>query len=106
MKDGKAQDIVVLDQRQGCTVPCDWVEFGQVQIAKGQHVAACRYVGSEIYEVSTPEGWQYEDSLTTNHTYMPDDKMDEQLLFLRTERNTDFYLSATTGEVVGIGRTK
>lgn len=34
--EGKALDIVVADQQEGLTIPCDWLEFGVLQLSKGR----------------------------------------------------------------------
>ena len=35
-QDGHTQDVVVADQMRGLTVPCDWAEFGQIELQPGQ----------------------------------------------------------------------
>jgi hypothetical protein len=39
---GKCADIAVVDQQQGSTEPCDWLEFSRIPFGKdGGHIAAC-----------------------------------------------------------------
>src|ERR1700730_405151 len=32
LRDGQSQDIVVADQMRGLTVPCDWADFGRIEM--------------------------------------------------------------------------
>src|SRR6266853_2559098 len=62
-QDGHAQDVVVADQMRGFTVPCDWAEFGQIELQPGQTVSAVRIKGATEWQLFCPEGWKYEGSL-------------------------------------------
>lgn len=105
LENGNAKDIVVVDQNHDFAVPCDWAEFGSV-VLDGNRVAVCRIKNSEENILYTPEGWTYKDSLSNQHGFIPTEKKDERLLYLRTDGNVDVYLDAHTGEEVYVGRTR
>lgn len=67
LRSGKAMDLAVLDQLRGPTTPCDWLEFGYINMSPTDNkVAACRLVGSQTMELVTPNGWKYEGSLSAS----------------------------------------
>jgi hypothetical protein len=103
VNDGKAIDVAVLDQHSGLCVPCDWLEFGHVQL-KGNRVAACRAVGSMDNVMITPDGWKYEGSLSQTFGFVPTGQEERSLRFLRHERGVDVFLNLVTGEEVFVGR--
>jgi hypothetical protein len=67
-------DIVVIDQYQGPTLPCPWVEFGSFEVGDtGISVPVCwLFEGNRIMDglhlktlnmqLSAPEGWKPEDT--------------------------------------------
>ena len=107
LENDEAEDFVVVDQQRGFCAKCNWAEFGTIRESddhKGP-VAACRAVDSENHGLWTPDGWQYEGSLSQTFGYVPSEHLDRSLTFLRHERGLDVYLSALTGEEVYVGRT-
>ena len=97
--DGKAKDIVVVDQMVGPCSPCDWVEWGHLGIDKDLHtVAACRLKQSEETKVFLPEGWRYEESLTAQFHFIPGEKLDSQLKLIGTKGNVQEYYDPLTGK--------
>lgn len=72
VRQGQAIDLVVADQRGGLLQSCDWADFGLAQLpaalAKGSttppKVAACRRVGAATTEITVPEGWRWEKSIS------------------------------------------
>ncbi len=70
LHDGKAVDLVVADQQHGLAVPCDWAEFGRIDLDGNleDNVGACRLVGSGGKQIVMPEGWTYENSLSARFT--------------------------------------
>ena len=107
VEDGRANDIVVLDQQRGPAGPCDWVEFGHVSLDNdpSKKVAACRLKGSTSMQIVRPEGWQYDGSLSSSFGFVPSGAEDKSLEFLGHENGLDVYLSKLTGKKVYIGRT-
>ncbi len=105
--EGKARDLVVVDQMRGPMVACDWIEFGHVSLDGNpdRRVAACRRVGSSSKQVVMPEGWSFETSLSGSYGFVPTEHADRSLRFLRHEDGLDVYLNELTGEEVFVGRT-
>jgi hypothetical protein len=102
--DGAARDMVIIDQISGPAIRCDWVEFGHVSI-NGHRIAAARLVGSTFHKLFTPEGWQFEGSLTQSFVFVPTGAVSKSLRFLRSENGLDIYLNLLTGKEVYVGRT-
>ena len=103
---GKAEDVVVIDQRGGPTTPCEWIEFGHVDWQNsGQKVAAARLVGSSSKELATPEGWTYKNSISSSYRFMPSPDLDKQMKFLRRQNGLDVYLDLESGEELYVGRS-
>jgi hypothetical protein len=105
LKDGNSQDIVVADQMKGPATPCDWAEFGRVDMAPGQTVSAIQLKGAASKKIFCPDGWTYEQSLSGNFGFAPEWAQDKSLKFLRHENGLDIYLNVLTGKEVLIGRT-
>ena len=65
LEDNKAIDIVVAYQEQGLTASCDWAEFDKIDYTGiGSNVSVCRMVGTKGKTLITPDGWDYENSLS------------------------------------------
>ncbi len=106
MQDGKCRDISFALQGDGITVPCDWLEYGAVELAPGETVAAVQLKGTTNRRVACPEGWTYERSLSRQFAVVPPTQLDTSLKFLRHENGLDVYLNVLTGKEVFIGRTE
>ena len=75
--DGRAIDIVVVDQLRGPTTRCDWVEFGHVPHESGTgRIACCRLNGSTLTHVAMPDGWVYEESLSSSYGFVPSEHVE------------------------------
>jgi len=104
---GQSIDIAVADQQRGLTAPCDWLEFGRVNLgSSGASVACCRLVGSKSMQIFTPEGWKFEGSLSDNFGFCPSETAEKRLNFLRRESEVDVYYDSLAGKEVYIGQTK
>jgi len=68
LRDGLAQDLVVVDQQRGPVDRCDWVEFGRVRLDEGD-VSVCRLIGTTDDTFVTPANWTYQDSLSHRFSY-------------------------------------
>jgi hypothetical protein len=106
LRSEKAVDLAVVDQLRGLTTPCDWLEFGHINMGTNQEVAACRLAGSQTMQVFTPDGWEYEGSLSASQGFVSNENVNKDLKYLRTENGVDVYLNKTTGKEVYIGRTR
>ena len=84
--EGKAQDLVVVDQLRGPTSQCDWVEYGHVEI-RGHRVAIARLMDDPSTTMAAPMDWAYEGSLTHKHVFVnPDARSTVELLALANQR--------------------
>ena len=106
LADGVAQDIVVADQQRGLAVPCDWAEFGRVDLhgKSGKQVTACRLTGSTVTELVTPDGWLYDGSISSQFMFVETGWVPEFMDFLRHENGLDVYRDLKTGKEVYVGR--
>jgi hypothetical protein len=86
-----ARDLVVVDQNRGPMMPCTWIEFGHIPMDKDERkrVAACRLVGSRENRLFTPEGWEYDNSLSASYGFVPNEHAHRSLKFLRREGGLD-----------------
>jgi hypothetical protein len=105
LKDGKSQDIVVADQMRGFTNPCEWAEFGSIEMNPRQRVSAAQLKDTTRKQIFCPDGWSYEGSLSQQFGFVPTGQQDKSLKFLRREDGLEVYLNILTGEEVYVGRT-
>lgn len=103
LRNGRAIDLVVVDQQRGPTTGCDWVEFGKLEGAVC--VSACRRRGEPDLPMACPEGWTYEGSLSQTFGFTPLETVDDSLAFLRHDDGVDVYLDRRTGKEVYIARS-
>jgi len=83
MEEGKCVDLAVCDQQFGLTADCDWIEFchlpidgGKVAVAwifEGERFGFGVHMSSASFELATPPGWQFEDSLSDKFQFIPFD---------------------------------
>ncbi|HTK27153.1 MAG TPA: hypothetical protein VL327_11390 [Pyrinomonadaceae bacterium] len=106
LENGEAVEIAVVDQLNGITTNCDWLEYGNILLDEKYKVAACRFVGSEVMTLLTPDGWKYENSLSHNGGYVLPERLRKGFKFLRHQDGLDVYLNTVTGKEVFIGRTE
>jgi Flp pilus assembly protein TadD len=96
---GTAVDIVVVDQREGPTAPCAWIEFYRQEVPGGM-VSAARLAGSRDKELFCPDGWDFEHSLSKRFEFHPKSIVGENLEFLRRELDNDVFRNRLTGKEV------
>jgi hypothetical protein len=99
-------DIGVAIQGDGLALPCDWLDYGTIEIAPGQTVCAAWLKDSASRQVFCPERWSYERSLSRQYVATPPQHVGASLTFLRHEDGIDVYRDASTGKEVFIGRAK
>ncbi|HOC57646.1 MAG TPA: hypothetical protein PKI20_18655 [Verrucomicrobiota bacterium] len=106
LREGQAEDLVVVDQQRGFAAPCIWAEFGQVdwQGDPTKKVSACRAVKSTRTELVTPDGWTYEGSLSSRFVFVEAGRVPEFMDFLRHENGLDVYRDLRTGKEVYVSR--
>jgi len=107
LNEGKAVDIVVVDQQRGLAAPCDWAYFGTGNLDgdSSKRVAGCQATAGTDDPLITPEGWRYEGSLSQTFAFAPAEHMDKSLKFIRHEDGIDVYYNLLTGKEVYLGRT-
>lgn len=101
---GNALDIVVVDQLQGPTTPCDWIETG-IFTCEGQSIRACRAVGCTDDVILTPDGWTYEGSLSHTCCFVSLEGGEKSVRFLERRDGLEAWLNLMTGKPVYVGRT-
>lgn len=106
--EGRAVDLIVIDQLRGPTIPCDWIEFGHITLnsANAIKVAAARMAGQVDTALITPEDWSFETSLSRNYGFVPTEHRDKSLRYLRHEDGLDIYFNELLCKEVYVGRTK
>jgi Flp pilus assembly protein TadD len=95
---GAAVDIVVVDQREGPTTPCAWIEFFRQDVPGGT-VSAARLSGSQEKSLVCPNGWEFEHSLSHSVISIPGTKPNENIEFVGHEQDTDVFRDRQTGEI-------
>jgi hypothetical protein len=74
LHEGKPRDLTVVDQSKGPIVPCDWIHFEIIDLEGNseKQISTCRVAGSCIDKVLTPDGWEYDKSLSSSsELYIP-----------------------------------
>jgi hypothetical protein len=107
-RDGRAVDMVVVDQRTGMMVPCDWAEFGQTDWNGDPRcpVSVCRARETRAEKLVVPNGWEYAKSLSARHRFVEAGKLPPSLRFSRHQDGLDVYVDAETGQEHFVGRTQ
>jgi len=103
--DGVPQDIVIVNQLDGPTTECNWIEVARIKYDEDQIVTAARMVGTASDSLWTPDGWQFEGSLSDKYVYLPQSEVNEVMNYLRTEGGVDTYRHRETGKLFYRGRT-
>jgi hypothetical protein len=106
MRDGEAIDFTVADAIHGILSTCPWLEFGRVPLSgTDRRVAACRLAGGKSKTLATPTEWQFATSLSAASTFVPNERMANEMQFLHREGTVDVYLCVATGQEMFVGRT-
>ena len=107
LQDNTAIDLVVADQQRGLSAKSTWVEFSHVNLDgdASKRVAGCQIIDGVDEPLLTPDGWEYEGSLSQTFGFAPTEHVDKSLEFLRHENGTDVYFNKLTGKEVYLGRT-
>lgn len=97
----RAQDLAVVDQLAGPTVAAAWLEIRHVDLEPDgfQPVATARLADSKETRTVFPKGWGWKGSMSEQARFVPTDKADELVEFLRTEDGVDVYRDRKTGEL-------
>jgi hypothetical protein len=99
-------ELAVVDQHDGIVRPCDWLEYANVVIFKGDlRISVCKITGSAIDSIAFPAGWVYENSLSKKTIALDPAEFDGRMTFLRREGNVYFYHDKVTGMETFVKRT-
>lgn len=103
-----AVDVIVVDQLRGPAAPCEWVEFGHVNLGGDQRrrVATCQLADSSNRQVYTPDGWTFEESLSASFGFVPRGEEHKSLVLIRQQDGLDVYLNRLTGREVFVAKTR
>ncbi len=107
LHDGQAKDLAVIDQRNGPTTPCAWLEFGPTPCGgePGRLVSACRLKGGSGLRLVTPEHWQYEGSLSESYEIVPAVGGEKAVELLDRRGYIGAYSGRLSSTTMYIGRT-
>ena len=99
VEDGAARDLVIVDQRRGPLVRCDWIEFGQATLDgdPAKRVSACRLRGSTRPVTVTPEGWTFDGSLSARLPPAPEQRGVDRLAFVGSQGGYNIYRDRASG---------
>lgn len=108
LSSGEAIDMIVVDQLTGPAASCDWINFGHINLEGDprKRVTACELVSGDKFGLFTPDGWQFEGSLSQTYYYSLIDSKDKAVQFLRRQGGLHVYRSLLTGKEVFMGRTE
>ena len=108
LENEKAIDLIVVDQLHGSTLKCNWIEIGFINLDDNLNikVKCCRLKNSKLNQLLTPDGWQYDGSLSNQFGFIPNGEVHKSLKYLRNENGYDVYLNILTNKEVYVGRTK
>ncbi|MFN8548526.1 MAG: hypothetical protein U0527_11355 [Candidatus Eisenbacteria bacterium] len=90
------QDLAVVDQVLGLSLPCDWLEFDS---APGEP-AFCWLRGEPRGALVVPVNWRYEHSLSRRFGRASSAPTDERYCWLRSEEGVEVYRDSETGQEV------
>ncbi len=107
LKNGLAVDLNVVDQLHDSTMKCNWIEIGFINFDNdlNKKIKCCRLKHSKLNQLLTPDGWQYEGSLSNQFGFIPNGEVHKSLKFLRNENGCDVYFNILSGKEVYVGRS-
>ena len=84
-RNGECVDIVVIDQRQGPTLKCNWIAHSVLEVDDGdmkcmvrvcwlssdRHPGFGTRVPSLQFDIAMPPGWRVSGSLSQSHVFVP-----------------------------------
>jgi hypothetical protein len=97
--DGRAKDIVVVDQLKGPTTPCDWAEVVKVRLA-GTEFKACRMAGTNDQTLACPGWWTPEKATKNNLLFVPNKELPARMEFIREENGLMVCRDRVTGKIM------
>lgn len=106
LENGHAVDFVYASQMQGLTAHSTWAEYGRVTLNRNpaQIVSACRLTGSLQMQLFTPEGWQFEGSMSQDPRFLPEGQTQGAPVYIGRKGGIDVYFDPKLGKQVFVGR--
>lgn len=91
--DTQPSEVCVVDQMRGKLSKCEWLATGEVSLDgdSSRRVRAAMLAGTESQQLFTPDGWEYEGSLSATDSFVPTEQVTNRLRFLRNENGLDVY---------------
>jgi hypothetical protein len=88
-EDNQAQDIVVVDQRQGPCNKCDWIHFG-TQVIGDKVISFCWIGSNEVAgrELKGPSWWTPEHN-SNDMTFIPQEMIDNGAVVFREDQEEE-----------------
>jgi len=95
----EVEDLTVVDQRDGPTVPTQWLEFGDFKTTEGT-VKACWVAGEKDSRLAVPANWDF----AGRSQFIPRNCLDDRVKFLRHEGAVDVCLDLRSGKEICLER--
>ncbi len=96
---GQARDVAVVDQRQGVTVDCSWLQFARHP--KGH--AFAWLADKEPGDLAVPQGWEFQRSLSNSYSFVPTEEVKQRIQFIRTDKGVDIFRDELTDREIFLG---
>ncbi|QYU69108.1 hypothetical protein J4558_02890 [Leptolyngbya sp. 15MV] len=105
--DSNAIDMVVIDQQKGLAARCDWVECGQINWGgdPSKRVAGARLIDSKVGQIVTPNGWTFEESLSSSFGFIPT-ASEAHIELIEDRDSLQTFRSSLTTKPLYVGRTR
>lgn len=103
ISNGKAKDIVVVDQSKGPTVACDWIRIITVKY-HDHECLACKLKSEpdNALSLQVPIGWEPGESKLF---FVDNEEMKNRMVYLGKDGNVECYFDLNTGKDLYVGRT-
>lgn len=95
-------EVAIVDQNSGPTRPCPWIDW--VEWFDGPNYAYLAGTSTDS-GVAVPAGWTRETSLKQTGRFVPTDKPDTNLEFVRRDGHVNVYRDRRTGQEWYRGQT-
>ena len=105
IENGTCSEIAVIDQVELFKKPCEWLELLRFKLPEMENfVIMCRLKDDDSTRLYTPNGWCYDNSLSSASGVIPAKQFRAHFKYLRHEMGHDVYLNDLTGEETFIRR--
>ena len=103
ISNGKATDIVVIDQFKGPTVACDWIELITIK-CQDKECRACKLKSepNDTLSLSAPVWWKFGEAKIF---YFENEEAKNRMMYLGKEGSVECYFDLYTAKDLYVGRT-